>query len=90
MVPEASARKPYTVTEEVGAYLIILIDKEPSDYGYLPSRWTLEMLAEKIGHDLGIKIHASTVQRLLPTLGNGWNRARPTLCIPDHTKTAKR
>lgn len=89
LVPEAPGRKPYTVTEEVGANLLMLIDKAPSDYGYLPSRWTTEMLAKQVGQDLGIQIHASTVRRLLPKLGVRWNRARPTLCIKDPTKTAK-
>lgn len=89
LVAEKPGRKPYTVNEEVGAHLITLIDKEPSDYGYLPSRWTTEMLAEQVGQDLGHEIHASTVRRLLPKLGICWNRARPTLCISDRTKTAK-
>lgn len=89
LVPEEPGRKPYTINEEVGAHLLMLIDNEPSDYGYLPSRWSTEMLAKQVSHDLGIQIHASTVRRLLPKLGVSWNRARPTLCIKDPTKTAK-
>jgi len=89
LVAEKAGRKPYTVNEEVGARLISLIDEEPSDYGYLPSRWTSEMLAEQVAYEFGIEIHASTVRRLLPKLGIRWNRARPTLCIPDPTKTTK-
>jgi len=89
LAPERPGRKPYTVNEEVGAHLLMLVTKEPSDYGYLPSRWTTEMLSEQVGQDLGILIHASTVRRLLPQLGIVWNRARPTLCIKDPNKTAK-
>ncbi len=47
------------------------------------------MLAKQVRDDPGIEIHASTVRRLLPKLGVYLNRARPTLCIKDPTKTAK-
>ncbi len=89
LVPERPERKPTTVNDNVGAHVVMLIAKEPSDYGYLPSRWTTEMLANQVVKDLGIPIHASTVRRLLPKLGICWNRARPTLCIKDPNKTAK-
>lgn len=89
LVPETPGRKPWTVNEEVGAYLLCLIEHAPRDYGYLPSRWTSEMLATQVQADLGIAIHASTVRRLLPRLGIRWNRARPTLCLPDPHKLAK-
>ena len=89
LVAETPGRKSYTVNEDVGAYLLILINKEPGDYGYLPSRWTTEMLSNQVNQALGIQIHASTVRRLLPKLGIFWNRARPTLCIKDPNKTAK-
>ncbi len=78
LVPEEPGRKPYTINEEVGAHLLMLIDKQPSDYGYLPSRWSTEMLAKQVRDDPGIEIHASTVRRLLPKLGVYWNGARPT------------
>lgn len=89
LILNPAGRKPTTVTDAVGAYLLELIDKQPSDYGYLRSRWTTEMLAEQVGEDLELFIHASTVRRLLPKLGICWNRARPTLCIKDPTKRAK-
>jgi len=89
LVPEPRGPKARTVTEEVGAHLLMLIGKEPGEYGYLRSRWTTEMLAQQLYEDLSHPIHASTVRRLLPTLGVVWNRARPTLCIPDRTKTRK-
>lgn len=89
LVPEAPGRKPTTVTEDLGAHLLMLIDKTPNDYGYLRSRWTTQMLAEQVFQDLSVAIHASTVRRLLPKLNIRWNRARPTLCIKDPTKPAK-
>ncbi len=89
LVPEPRGPKPRTVTEEVGSHLLMLIEKYPSEYGYLRSRWTSEMLAQQVYEDLGIVIHASTVRRVLPKLGIVWNRARPTLCIKDRTKRRK-
>ena len=87
--PERAGRKPTTVTEEVCTHLLELIEKGPEEYGYLRSRWTTEMLARQLHTDLGVAIHASTVRRLLPKLGVRWNRARPTLRIPDPAKSAK-
>jgi len=89
LVPEPRGPKARTVTEEVGSQLLMLVEKAPSEYGYLRSRWTTEMLAQQVYEKLGVPIHASTVRRLLPTLGIRWNRARPTLCIKDRTKTRK-
>jgi len=89
LVPEQAGRKTTTVTDRVCSHLLKLLEKEPGEYDYLRSRWTTEMLARQIHTDLGVFIHASTVRRLLPKLGVSWNRARPTLCIPDPSKTAK-
>lgn len=89
LVPETPGQKPTTVTEDLGAYLLMLIDKELKDYAYLHSRWPSERLAERVFQDLSVAIHASTVRRLLPKLGVRWNRARPTLCIKDPTKGTK-
>ncbi len=89
LVPEPRGPKPRTVTEEVGSHLLMLIEKDPSEYGYLRSRWTSEMLAQQVYEDLDIVIHASTVRRVLPKLGIVWNRVRPTLYIKDRTKRRK-
>ena len=89
LVPERAGRKPTTVTDEVCSHLLELIEKRPEEYGYLRSRWTTEMLARQLHTELGVAIHASTVRRLLPKLGIYWNRARPTLRIPDPAKSAK-
>ena len=86
LVPEPAGRPRETVTEEVCACLLELIEKSPRDYGYLRSRWTTEMLAEQLGKALGVSIHASTVRRWMPRLGIRWKRARPTLNIRDPQK----
>lgn len=89
LMPEPPGRKPVVTTEEVGAHLLKLIEKEPREYHYIGSRWTTEMLAQQVENDLKIPIHASTVRRYLPKLGVRWKRARPTLHIPDPNKTAR-
>lgn len=82
--------KPATLdADKIGTRLLELVAEAPSKYGYLRSTWASEMLAERIQKDLGIKMHSSTIRRWLPQLGVVWNRARPTLCIPDAKKGQK-
>lgn len=88
LVPERRGRRERTVDETVCAKVLEMIERKPSEYGYLRSRWTSEMLAEQLKR-WAESIHASTVRRLLPRIGVVWNRARPTLCIRDPRK-AKR
>lgn len=89
LVPEPRGCKPTTVSEALCAKVLELVGTTPGEYGYLRSRWTSEMLADQLYEQLGVPIHASTVRRLLPTLGVVWNRARPTLHIPDRQKARK-
>jgi hypothetical protein len=57
-----------------------LVGQASSEYDYLRSTWTSEML-ETLAELLERPVHASTVRRELPKLGLRWRRARPTLCI---------
>lgn len=89
LAPESRGRPASTVNETLCAALLQLVATQPSDYGYLRSRWTSEMLALQLRAQLSVAIHDSTVRRLLPKLGIEWNRARPTLCIKDPKKAEK-
>ncbi len=89
LVPELPGAPESTVTESLCAYLLTLVTRLPSTYGFGRSRWTSEMLAMQIEAALSVPIHASTIRRLLPKLGVCWNRARPTLCIKDPHKARK-
>ena len=89
LVPETQGRHAETVTEELCAKLLELVRDEPKTYGYARTRWTSEMLAERLREQMKIGIHSSTVRRLLPKLGVRWNRARPTLIIQDPQKAAR-
>jgi transposase len=89
LVPERRGRTDYTVNETVCCRLLELIKILPGDFGFLRSRWTSQMLACQLNEEFALRIHASTVRRLLPKLGIVWRRARPTLCIKDPQKAAK-
>ena len=84
-----SGRPAYTVDETLRETLSELVSQPPSDYDYLRSTWTSEMLARTLAALLERPVHASTVRRELPKLGLRWRRARPTLCIR-HPCSAKR
>lgn len=89
LVPRERGRQATTVTEELCAKVLELLEQQPREHGYLHSRWTSELLATCLKTLMGIEIHSSTVRRLLPELGVVWNRARPTLCIRDPKKAQK-
>lgn len=79
----------YTVDETLRETLVELVGQPPSDYGYLRSTWTSEMLALTLSSLLERPVHASTVRRELPKVGLRWRRARPTLQI-SHPASAQR
>lgn len=78
-----------TVTDAVEDKLVELLQQSPLALGYVRGQWSSEMLAKEIHEQLGVRIHASTVRRLLPRLGYGWRRARPFLFKRDPLKSQK-
>jgi len=82
-------RSPWSVTQEVLSLLVEMLAQTPGDWGYQRSSWTTGLLADAINHHLNKTIHSSTIRRLLPRLGYGWRRSRPTLCIRDPNKNSK-
>jgi transposase len=89
LTPSQGGRPQSSVTQEVMDLLQGLAQKKPETLGYLRSSWTSEMLALEVNNTLGTQLHDSTVRRLMPMLGYGWRRSRPTLCIKDHKKAEK-
>ncbi len=84
-----SGRPAYTVDETLRETLLELVAQPPSDYGYLRSTWTSEMLALTLSSLLERPVHASTVRREMPKIGLRWRRARPTLRL-SHPASAQR
>lgn len=82
-------REPWTVDEALMELISRLVMEYPSAWGFLRSTWSSEMLARTARKELGATVHASTVRRLLPRLGFGWRRSRPTLCKRDPRKSEK-
>lgn len=82
-------RRESTVTGELVAAVMGLLRETPRAYGYLRSNWSSELLSFALHRLHGLKAHASTIRRLLPKLGFGWRRARPTLCIRDPKKAER-
>lgn len=87
--PAPRGRREWTVTEPLVQCLTQLVRSDPRAHGYLRSRWSSELLAEVLGRTERLRIHPSTVRRLLPRLGFGWRRARPTLYKRDPHKNRK-
>lgn len=68
---------PYKVTEEYIERLEAIVYDSPQDYGWQRSTWTCELLAQQLDDELGIRVHATHVGRLLHGLGMRWGRPRP-------------
>jgi transposase len=86
---EPRGRSQWTVTEDLITALRELLAQTPRALGYLRSSWSSELLAQVLRTRHALAVHASTLRRLLPRIGYGWRRARPTLCIRDPRKSRR-
>lgn len=86
---ERRGSAPRTVSGELLTELDSLLETTPQSLGYLRSRWSSELLAKVLHERTGVRIHPSTVRRVLGARDWVWRRARPTLHIADPRK-AKR
>lgn len=84
-----AGRPVSSITDEVIELVREMLEQSPREWGYQRSTWTTELLADAINHHLNKNIHSSTIRRLLPRIGYGWRRSRPTLCIRDPHKNSK-
>lgn len=82
-------REIFTCSPEVITLVCRLLKQLPRELGYLRSTWSSELLALEVVRQSGVRIHASTIRRLLPRLAYGWRRARPTLCLRDPRKSER-
>lgn len=87
--PERRGRQPWTLTRQAIATVVELLGRAPEEYGYLRSRWSSELLAQVLRQQYAVKMHASTLRRLLPRLGFVHRRARPILVRKDPHKNNK-
>lgn len=86
---EARGLRRRTVNNALVESMRALLETTPQAVGYLRTNWSSELLAKALGERHGLSVHASTLRRLLPKLGFGWRRARPTLFKRDPRKSAR-
>ncbi|MDC9624071.1 IS630 family transposase, partial [Xenorhabdus sp. XENO-7] len=63
--------------------LSFLVQHSPQQFGYLRSRWSLELFIIQIKELIKVKFSKSTFYRYLCQAGIVWRRAAPTLKLPD-------
>ncbi|WP_237388482.1 IS630 family transposase [Xenorhabdus sp. Sc-CR9] len=60
-----------------------LLQHSPQHFGYLRSRWSLELITLKINELLNTSLSQSTLYRYFCRTGIVWRRAAPTVKLPD-------
>jgi len=89
LMPRSRGREDYRATDIILAQLNELVRRDPTDLGYLRSRWSSELLALELSRQGWAEVHATTVRRWLARLCIVWRRARPTLHIADPRKARR-
>ena len=87
--PHSRGREDYRATDIILAQLNEMVRRDPTDLGYLRSRWSSELLALELSRQGWAEVHATTVRRWLARLCIVWRRARPTLHIADPRKAGQ-
>lgn len=76
--------RPKTVSDRYLTRLRELVSSSPREYGYVFHRWTAQWLSKHLANELGIKISACHVNRLLKKMGLS------TRSKPEREKISKR
>jgi len=84
--PRTRGREAWKATQIILDQLDKLVRSDPTDLGYLRSRWSSELLALELNRQGWVAVHATTIRRWLVRLCMAWRRARPTLHIRDPRK----
>jgi transposase len=87
--PLARGREDWKATAKLLERLAMLVASDPSELGYLRSRWSSELLALEMERRGWVQVHATTIRRWLARRSIVWRRARPTLRIADPHKARK-
>lgn len=87
--PKRRGRSEWKATATLLQRLGELVRLDPTELGYLRSRWSSELLALELARCGLAQVHATTVRRWLAALGVVYRRARPTLCIADPRKARR-
>lgn len=79
--------RPKTVNEQYLDRLKELVSNSPREYGYSFDRWTGQWLSKQLAKELGIKISACHVNRLLKQMGLSTRLKPPTEEEKERTNT---
>jgi transposase len=80
--------RPRKANEAVEALLQALMSVPPERCGYAATHWTLPLLTDQVGKNLGRQCCEMTIRRCLHRLGYGWKRPRYVLA-PDPQREKK-
>jgi transposase len=81
--------RPKAVNEQYLARLQELASHSPREYGYAFERWTGQWLSKHLAKELGIKVSACHVNRLLKEMGLSTRQTRKTEQETDNAKTSR-
>jgi transposase len=70
------------VDDEYLSKLYEIVDKQPTDFGYMRTTWTQELLTIVMAEQTGIKVHPGTVCRALKANGARLGQPRPRVGCP--------
>ncbi len=73
-MPRSRGGEDYRATDLILAQLNELVRQDPTDLGYLRSRWSSELLALELSRQGWAEVHATTVRRWLARLCIVWRR----------------
>jgi putative transposase len=85
----AGGRDRYKVTAKFLRRLDELVNMEPSQLGWVRSRWSSELLASQLEADTGVRVHSSYLRRLLLHHGYRYRRPKPYIRRLDPRKAEK-
>jgi transposase len=84
---EPRSGRPRKVNRVVAEVMVDMIQDDPQCEGFLPTFWTVAMLALALTKRLAVQLSVSTVRHALRQLGLRWGR--PRLAMPQKTDPRK-
>jgi transposase len=77
----ARTGRPPTAFEIIDRLIDQVVEKDPRDYGYRSTIWTVPLLQQYLGEKHQIEISASSIRLAIDRLRIAWKRPRHTLAL---------
>lgn len=68
--------RPATAKGIIDPIIDLIIDSDPSDYGYISSVWTASLLQDYLNNEHQVSVSRKSIARALDRLGISWKRPR--------------